>query len=126
MEQAEKDRVIAQKTNEALANRKETAEKRNENLYLKQQVEQLKRMLFGQKRERFEGDPNQQMLPFELEPAKKEEQEKRIEQKIEYTRKRPNHKGRAKLPEHLPVEEVKIYPEIPYRMRSAIERCRYR
>lgn len=111
MEQAEKDRVIAQKTNEALANRKEIAEKRNENLYLKQQVEQLKRMLFGQKRERFEGDPNQQMLPFELEPAKKEEQEKQIEQKVEYTRKRPNHKGRAKLPEHLPVEEVKIYPE---------------
>lgn len=134
-----KEELIVQKINEALANRKEIRQKRNEIeqrgkeidqkdkeieqkgkeiaqnhneiLYLKQQVEQLKRMLFGQKRERFEGDPNQQMLPFELEPAKKEEQEKQIEQKIEYSRKRPNHKGRAKLPEHLPVEEVEIYPE---------------
>src|SRR5690606_38927334 len=32
-------------------------------------------------------------------------------QKIEYTRKRPNHKGRAKLPSHLPGQEIEIYPE---------------
>lgn len=33
------------------------------------------------------------------------------QQKIEYTRKRPNHKGRAKLPAHLPVEEIEIHPQ---------------
>ncbi|MET3115310.1 transposase, partial [Pedobacter sp. CG_S7] len=38
------------------------------------------------------------------------EQEK-TGQKIEYIRKRPNHHGRAKLPEHLPVEEIEIHPE---------------
>ena len=74
--------------------------------YLKSQVEMYKRMQFGQKRERFEGDPNQIMLPFEAEPAEASQQQEEIKQKIEYIRKRPNHPGRAKLPEHLPVEEV--------------------
>lgn len=78
---------------------------------LKVQVEQLQRMLFGQKRERFEGDPNQVFLPFEAEHAAVEHQQEEVKEKIEYTRKRPNHKGRAKLPEHLPVEEVEIHPE---------------
>lgn len=67
-----------------------------------------KRMQFGQKRERFEGDPNQTMLPFEAEPAEVVEQQGEIKEKIEYVRKRPNDKGRAKLPAHLPVEEVEI------------------
>lgn len=78
---------------------------------LKSQVEMLRRMQFGQNRERFEGDPNQTMLPFEVEPAEVEQQQEEIKQKIEYIRKRPNHKGRAKLPAHLPVEEIEIHPE---------------
>ena len=68
--------------------------------YLKAQVEMLKRMQFGQSRERFEGDPNQTALPFEAEPAEAQQQQQEVKEKIEYTRKRPNHKGRAKLPEH--------------------------
>ena len=68
-------------------------------------------MQFGQSRERFEGDPNQTELPFEAEPAEAEQQQQEVKEKIEYTRKRPNHKGRAKLPEHLPVEEIEIHPE---------------
>ena len=110
-ERAEKDRIIAQKLEEIDKKDKEIAKKHNENLYLKQQVAQLKRMLFGQKRERFEGDPNQQSLPFEVDAAQEKQQEEQIKQKIEYTRKRPNHKGRTKLPEHLPVEKIDIYPE---------------
>src|SRR5690606_25563524 len=78
---------------------------------LKHQVEMLRRMQFGQKRERFEGDPNQTSLPFDAEPAVVEQQQEEIKQKIEYVRKRPNHHGRAKLPEHLPVEEIEIHPE---------------
>jgi len=68
-------------------------------------------MQFGQKRERFEGDPNQTALPFEAAAVEVEQQQEEIKQKIEYTRKRPNHKGRAKLPEHLPVQEIEIHPE---------------
>ncbi|TMZ70025.1 IS66 family transposase [Klebsiella pneumoniae] len=77
--------------------------------HLKSQVEMLRRMQFGQKRERFEGDPNQTALPFEAVEVAQQQEE--IKEKIEYVRKRPNHKGRAKLPAHLPVEEIEIYPE---------------
>jgi transposase len=67
--------------------------------YLKEQLAMYKRMQFGQKRERFESDPNQTELPFAAEPEKAEEQQEQVKQKIEYVLKRPNHKGRAKLPE---------------------------
>ena len=79
--------------------------------YLEAQLAMYKRMQFGQKRERFEGDPHQTMLPFETEPAQVERQQEEIREKIEYVRKRPEHKGRAKLPEHLPVEEIEIHPQ---------------
>src|SRR5690606_5426243 len=79
--------------------------------YLESQLAMYKRMQFGQKRERFEGDPNQGILPFDAEPAEKEQQQEEIKEKIEYTRTRPSHKGRAKLPEHLPVQEIEIHPE---------------
>ena len=79
--------------------------------YLESQLAMYKRMQFGQSRERFEGNPNQTTLPFEAEPAEVEQQQQEVKEKIEYTRKRPNHKGRAKLPEHLPVEEIEIHPE---------------
>ncbi|MBK1442776.1 IS66 family transposase, partial [Parapedobacter sp. ISTM3] len=62
-------------------------------------------------RERFEGDPDQMSLPFDAEPAAAEQQQEETKEKIEYVRRRPNHKGRAKLPGHLPVQEVEIHPE---------------
>lgn len=89
----------------------ETSKKDEEIDYLKSQLAMYRRMQFGQKRERFEGDPNQTTLPFEAEPIAVEQQREETRQKIEYTRKRPNHKGRAKLPQHLPVQEIEIYPE---------------
>jgi transposase len=79
--------------------------------YLESQLAMYKRMQFGQKRERFEGDPDQTMLPFNAESAEVEQQQEEIKEKIEYVRKRPNHKGRAKLPAHLAVEEIEIHPE---------------
>src|SRR5690606_1944531 len=74
-------------------------------------VEMLQRMQFGQSRERFEGDPAQMSLPFDAAPSEVEQQQEEVKEKIEYIRKRPNHKGRAKLPEHLPVQEIEIHPE---------------
>lgn len=79
--------------------------------YLEAQVAMFKRMQFGQKRERFEGDPDQLMLPFEVPAPVIEVQQEQIKQKIEYTRKPTNHKGRAKLPQHLEVEEIQIHPD---------------
>lgn len=78
--------------------------------YLQSQLAMYKRMQFGQKRERFEGDPDQIMLPFDITGEQQEVREEEIKQKIEYIRKRPNHPGRARLPEHLPVEEIEIHP----------------
>ncbi|MDN3602649.1 IS66 family transposase [Belliella kenyensis] len=76
-------------------------------------IDKLKRMVFEQKRERFEGNKDQLMLPFEASEDKKEEQKEIFEQKIEYTRKKqsPSHPGRAVLPDHLPVEEIEIKPK---------------
>jgi len=77
------------------------------------QVDQLNRLLFGAKRERFikNADENQMTLPFDVE--EEPEPEKR-EETITYVRKktkRVNHPGRMALPSHLPVEEIVIEPE---------------
>jgi len=95
-----------------ISSREQALVERDEKIdYLESQLAMYKRMQFGQKRERFLGDPNQTMLPFEAAPAEVIQQQEEIKEKIEYVRKRPNHKGRAKLPAHLPVEEVEIHPE---------------
>lgn len=98
------------KDNELLHQERATlSQKRN---YLKAQVDMLQRMQFGQKRERFEGDRNQTLLPFQAESAETEQQFELIKEKIEYILKSPNHKGDAKLPSHLPVEQIEIHPEV--------------
>lgn len=82
--------------------------------YYKDRIALLQRLLYGQKRERFEGTPDgiQGVLPFEPSAEELEVKQEQVKQKIEYERsKRPNHKGRAKLPENLPVEVEHIYPE---------------
>jgi transposase len=74
--------------------------------YLKSQLEMYQRMQFGQKRERFEGNPAQIALPFEAPAEQTDAQEEILKEKISYVRSRPNHKGSAALTSHLPVEEI--------------------
>ena len=92
----------------------ERTKAREQEHWLREQIAQLKRMLFGQKRERFEAE-GQQTLPFAPSPEQERAQPVRHEQRVSYlrgkTRKRDGHPGRLPLPEHLPVEEVEIYPE---------------
>ncbi len=106
----EKTRLIEQK----LIRSEEKVKKAEEEVkYLQFLYDQLKRMLFGAKRERFvsNADVNQMTLPFDV------AQEPIVEQpveKIEFIRKkasRENHHGRLELPSHLPVEEVHLEPE---------------
>lgn len=104
-------KVISSRDQELLERDEKIDELSQERDLLKAQVDMLRRMQFGQKRERFEGAPCQTSLPFEAESADIEQQQEDIKEKIEYTRKRPNHKGRAKLPAHLPVEEIEIHPK---------------
>jgi len=81
---------------------------------MKFELSQLKRLVYGSKRERFiSSQENGQMsLPFEVE-ALPEETEPSTE-KIAFTRRktnRKNHHGRLPLPDHLPFEEIFIEPE---------------
>ena len=87
---------------------------KSENQYLEFRIDQLNRLLFGAKRERFISNQHiggQLELPFEVE--EKPAQEEQTEQ-ITYTRKkkpRPNHPGRIALPDHLPVKEIILEPK---------------
>jgi transposase len=102
---------------ESQHSRSENLAQENENLeqkvlYLKLQIENLQRLAFGQKRERFEGNSNQILLPFQMPEEEKKELEEQTTEKISYERKKiaSSHAGRMPLPDHLPVEEIEIYP----------------
>jgi transposase len=104
----EKKEVILEDKASKLEDKASKLEQRVEEL--QRLVELLRRMQFGQKRERFE-DPSQTTLPLELEQALLEEQQEVVKEEITYSRSKKKHPGRAKLPDHLPVEEIEIYPE---------------
>lgn len=78
------------------------------------QLAQYKRIVHGQKRERFEGDKNQMSLPFEADPGKVQKQEEEVKEKLSFERRKRKsaHQGRMPLPDHLPVIEIEIYPEV--------------
>ena len=83
---------------------------RQENAYLKEELAQLKRMIFGSKRERFIANaPTQQSLFDNESPEVVSEQET-----ITYQREKPEKKGKAKrllLADHLPRQEYILEPE---------------
>ena len=110
LENMERDELIL--TVQKLESDKQHLE--SENQYLQFRIDQLNRLIFGAKRERFisnQQEEGQMKLPFEVEekPVKDEKVEE-----ITYTRKkkkRQNHPGRIALPDHLPVEEIILEPE---------------
>lgn len=123
LEQLSKQQLIAliEKGEKVVAARERAIEERDRVIREKEAyatqllalIDKFKRMAFAQNRERFEGDSNQMMLPFESSQQQQQEQQEAFEQKIEYVRKKKPtaHKGRVALPDHLAVEEVEIYPE---------------
>ncbi len=82
---------------------------------LKFELAQLKRLIFGSKRERFVSgaEDGQMSLPFDIESVSHEENIVTTKQKVSSfeRQKRKNHPGRLTLPDHLPVEEIIIEPE---------------
>jgi len=82
---------------------------------MKFELAQLKRLIYGSKRERFiSGAEDAQMsLPFDVETPSQEENTENIIEEVSshQRRKRKNHPGRLTLPDHLPVEEIIIEPE---------------
>jgi transposase len=107
-EKAKLSDEITQKTKDEVLKTKEELK------YLQFQYDQLKRLMFGAKRERFISNivVDQMTLPFDVPEQPITEQPTET---IEYTRKktssRENHHGRLELPSHLPVEEIHLEPE---------------
>jgi len=99
---AERDSVIAKLT--------------SDNESYKFQIEQLRRMIFGSKRERFESAIDSHQLALEFEPKALEIAEsvklEREQIRVSYLRQKPKkeHPGRLALPSHLPVVEILIEP----------------
>ncbi len=87
-------------------------QQKQENNLLKQQIDQLLKLVNGFKSERFVSSiVSEQPTLFDLEenttvtPTETEQ--------VSYTRSKKNHPGRHKLPEHLPVKEIIIEPDQP-------------
>ena len=83
------------------------------NKFLEFQLAQMRRMLFGAKRERFISNTtvDQLTLPFEVSETIPEQATKK--EQVAYTRevKKSKHPGRLDFPAHIPVEEIIIEPE---------------
>jgi transposase len=112
-------KVLENMTNQQLVQRVKQLESEKQTLvsekqYLEFRIDQLNRLIFGAKRERFitnEQLEGQMELPFEVEKKQAEPQK---EEQISYTRKkkqRHKHPGRIALPDHLPVEEIILQPD---------------
>jgi transposase len=82
--------------------------------WLKHQIAQLRRMLFGSKRERFEADASQTKIQFEEYANEQEKQDETpVKETITYEREKntKKHNGRNQIPDSLPVLEHIIEPE---------------
>lgn len=81
--------------------------------YLQFRIDQLNRLLFGAKRERFISSQThgQMSLPFDLPDEEPEYEETEVPSHKRRNKKRENHPGRLPLPDHLPVEETVLEPE---------------
>ena len=85
------------------------------NSYLKFQIEQFKRAMYGSKKERFiaSENPEQLSIPFEVDEKKVTEAVETVVEEITYERKKAgskNHPGRLALPSHLLVNEIILEP----------------
>lgn len=124
--QQEKDHLTRER--EHLTREREQLKEENESLLTKMQamlekfssmkfeLSQLKRLVYGSKRERFVsgGEDGQMSLPFEVERSTNDNEAEPATEDIAFTRRktnRRNHHGRLPLPDHLPVEEIIIEPE---------------
>jgi transposase len=87
----------------------------SENMQLKQELETLKRLIFGTKKETFKGIENPNQLSLFMNQQEEElvvipDPVKTI--KVSYEKAAPKkHEGRNAIPSHLPVIEVTIEPE---------------
>ena len=84
---------------------------KRENAMLRHELEQLKKLIFGSKNERFvpAQRPEQLSLGFDGTPAVQEAEA--ATEKISYTREKRAHPGRTPLPDNLPTDDIIIEPQ---------------
>jgi transposase len=77
------------------------------------QIDQMSRLLYGAKRERFisNTDENQLSLPFDVPQEEAPEKQQEVITYVREKNKRKEHPGRLALPSHLPVKEIILEPE---------------
>jgi transposase len=82
--------------------------------YLKFQIEQFKRAMYGSKKERFiaSENPEQLAIPFEIDDQEVAVAVESVKEQITYQREKANkkHQGRMALPSHLVVNEIVMEP----------------
>jgi len=106
---AEKDAIIAAQN---VLLEKVILDTSNRIQQLEHELAQLKKMIFGSKRERFLAEVNSNQLSLFSSDEITIADPVVDKQHIEYDRKTPKkHPGRTALPDHLPVEEIVIEPE---------------
>jgi transposase len=111
--------LIRQKDTLLETSQKHLLEKDSEILQKKAEIAKLRRMLFGQKRERFETSPIQLPLDFGQSLSEQEikELEEFINKKTEAVKQQENkaprgpHPGRSPLPKHLTVQQLVLEPQ---------------
>ena len=114
---AEKNMVILSQEGLILSRESAINDITAHNNALQFELDQLKRLIFGTKRERFVPTMDACQLNLEFEPKATEiEEEVKAEReliRVNYERKKPQkkHEGRLPLPAHLPVKETILEPE---------------
>jgi transposase len=110
-----KDEQITQLKIEKTELKVENSHLQDDKAQLEFELAQLKKYIFGTKSEKFnssEVDPEQLNL-FNTPEDIQEEEVVEVVEVLTYERKKGNtHKGRNKLPDHLPVTEIIIEPEV--------------
>lgn len=106
------DKIISEKDGTIYKREVTISQLKNSILESKSLIERLRRMLFGQKRERFEQPDNQLDIFSPIPTEVKEDIQEEVVEKIEvtYTREKKAHPGRIKLPEDLEVVETILEP----------------
>lgn len=78
---------------------------------LRHELDQLKRLIFGSKQERFVPAQPPEQLSLDLDTEAAVQPADQPTETITYQRRKKPHPGRTALPEHIPTEEIIIEPE---------------
>lgn len=77
---------------------------------LRHELEQLKKLIFGSKRERFVATDNPEQLGLDFGLDEEVEAVPEEQQTVTYQRRKKKHPGRTTLPDNIPTEEIIIEP----------------